>query len=70
MAKMADGVLECIKKSVASWSREMIVPLYSALIRTHLQAGLGPPTEERCGAFGGGPEEGHEDDSRTGAPLL
>ena len=35
-----------------------------------LSPSLGPPTQERFGAFGVGADEGHEDDPRTGAPLL
>lgn len=37
VAKKVSGILEHVKKSVTGWSRQVLLPPYSALVRPHLE---------------------------------
>lgn len=37
VAKSVNRVLRCIKHSIANWSREVVVPLYMALVWPHFE---------------------------------
>jgi len=69
-AQKADCILGCIKRSVASRSREVNLPLCAGGTSSGvLCPALELSTQEGYRTVGAGPEEGNKNDQRDGTPL-
>ena len=70
-AQMASHILDCIKRSVNSRLREVILPFCSHGTPSGILCPvLSPPTQQGHGVVGEGPEEDHGDDQRAGTPPM
>ena len=71
-AQKANGILGSSEEGKKQGERSDCPPLFCPceVPSGVLHPGLGPSAQERCGAFGKGPEVGHGDGPRAGAPFL
>ena len=65
-AQKANHILGYIKRNMTSRSREVILALFSALVRLHLEYCIQflSPQQDEHGVVGTGPEESHKDNQR------
>jgi len=70
----ANGILRCIKKNLASRSKEILLPFCSALLRSGLEYCVqfwAPQFKtDKEGTTGESPAEGYKADEGTGASVL
>lgn len=67
----AHQALGCIHRGTPKRGRDVIIPLFSALVSPHLEHPvLVLPIQERCGESGESTKESHENDPRAAEPAL